>query len=149
MAEATTEPHPTVTAAVVREHAMALPMLTRSVGLSRIQVRRLLTMWSWSGDVEDVVLVVSELVTNAINHGRVHGELLDLRLAVLEDGSLLVDVSDPVTAFPNFDRVITPGDEDEQGRGLRLVRAVGADLWWFLRQGAGGKTVRVLMRPLG
>lgn len=65
-----------MTAIVVREQAMAVPMIYRSVGLSRIQARRTLTMWNWCGDIEDAVLVVSELVTNSINHARVVGELL-------------------------------------------------------------------------
>ncbi|MFE0099833.1 ATP-binding protein [Streptomyces sp. NPDC059009] len=120
---------------------MAYAMVHDSVPLIRVHVRRQLCMWRWSGDIENAVLVGTELVTNAIRHGHIAGHLLELRLALLEDRGLLVDVSDPVAEFPRSDVLIAAEREDEQGRGLFLVCALGAEVSWFLRQ-EGGKTVR-------
>lgn len=70
----------------------------------------------------DVVLVVSELVTNAIEHG--HGSV---RLRVRHSGDfLLVEVTDnnPAPA-----RLRTPAPDAERGRGLPLVAALAEEGW--------------------
>ncbi|WP_255115193.1 ATP-binding protein [Streptomyces sudanensis] len=67
--------------------------------------------------IDDAVLVVSELVTNAIRHGR--GEV-GLKVTVLT-GELLIEVGDRSTAPA---RLRTAGDDDEDGRGLLLVTAL-------------------------
>ncbi|MGW7056330.1 ATP-binding protein [Streptomyces sp. NPDC054887] len=131
----------------VREWSAGWPMAAGTVRLARLHVRRRLTVWGWPGDVEDAVLVVSELVTNAVHHGHRAGHELWLRLAVLADGALLVDVSDPVAAFPGFGASGEPGDGEERGRGLRVVRDLGGEIGWFLRPHCG-KTVRVRL-PAG
>jgi anti-sigma regulatory factor (Ser/Thr protein kinase) len=129
-------------APVAREEAMALPMTCRSVGLSRTYARRTLLAWGWAGDTEEAVLVVSELLTNAVHHGYLPGHLLHLRLALLENGHLLIDVADPLAAFPGFGTGRRPGADEVRGRGLHLVRQLCADLDWFPRPERGGKTVR-------
>ncbi|MFJ6697272.1 ATP-binding protein [Streptomyces sp. NPDC091272] len=122
----------------------------RAVALARSFARTHLTVLGWAGDVDTAVLVVSELVTNAVRHARVPGRVGWLRLAVLADGGLLVDVSDPVAGFLRGGGIdVPPGAWDEYGRGLHLVREVG-QLSWFPRDGVGangqdGKTVRVRM----
>ncbi|MGW1160614.1 ATP-binding protein [Streptomyces sp. NPDC002519] len=93
---------------------------------------------NWTGDIEDAVLVASELVANAVLHGRVPGHELWLRLAESEAGGLLVDVSDPVRAFPEPGREHAGG---ERGRGLLVVAHLTEELDWFLRAEVG-KTVR-------
>ncbi len=135
-----------VYAPVVRERSAGYPMGSSAVRLARIHVRRQLTVWRWRGDVQDAVLIVSELVTNAVHHGRKVGHELWLRLAVLEDGSLLIDVSDPVGAFARFGECEEPADDQERGRGLRVVRELGGEITWFLREHCG-KTVRVRLSP--
>ncbi|MFE4536549.1 ATP-binding protein [Streptomyces scopuliridis] len=129
------------TVSVAREWSMNYTMVHGSVRLARIHVRRHLTVMRWRGDVEDAALIVSELVTNAINHGRISGHLLTVRAAVLEDGGLFIDVSEPVGAFPRFTELSCPPGDVEGGRGLAVVHGLGASLSWFLRQG-DGKTVR-------
>ncbi|MFD7409795.1 ATP-binding protein, partial [Streptomyces sp. NPDC059866] len=62
-----------------------------------------------------------------------------LRDEPLEDGALLVDVSDPVASLPAVP-TDAPDRAVESGRGLFLVQQF-ASLCWFLR-GDGGKTVR-------
>ncbi|WP_407565636.1 ATP-binding protein [Streptomyces sp. 184] len=135
---------------MAREWSMGYVMAHRSVPLVRVHVRRQLALWAWGGDAQDAqdaAVVVSELVTNAIQYGRRVGRRVWVRLAVREDGSLVIDVSDPQTTLPP--RVLDPsppGPEDERGRGLFLSRGLGAELSWFPREFAG-KTVRATLEP--
>lgn len=136
---------PNVVAPVIREWSMDYTMVHKVLPLARLHVRRQLTMWSWAGEVEDAVLATSELVTNAVNHAHAPGRLLGIRLVLLEDGGLRIDVSDPVAAFPRFDDHVDAGPGDERGRGLLLLRQLGVEMSWFLRP--EGKTVRAHLRP--
>ncbi|WP_405993289.1 ATP-binding protein [Streptomyces sp. NBC_00986] len=78
-----------------------LPHAPRSVRLARTHTRRRLTLWNWPGDIEDAVLVTSELVANAVRHGKVPGREVWLRVAVDEENAALtIDVSDPTPVFP-------------------------------------------------
>ncbi|MFF0725708.1 ATP-binding protein [Streptomyces sp. NPDC004134] len=130
-----------------REWSMGYVMGYRSVPLVRVHVRRQLALWRWGGDAQDAALVVSELVTNAIQYGRQVGRRVWVRLAVREDGSLVIDVSDPQTTQPpRVPDASPPGPEDERGRGLFLARGLGAELSWFPREFAG-KTVRATLEP--
>ncbi|MFJ2739515.1 ATP-binding protein [Streptomyces sp. NPDC087440] len=126
---------------VTREWSAECALTPRAVRLARTRARTCLTVLGWAGDVDDAVLVVSELVTNAVRHARVPGRVAWLRLALLEDGALLVDVSDPVEGFR------PSGDGCDGGRGLQLVRSLG-ELSWFLRSDPDrGKTVRARLCP--
>ncbi|MFI8828800.1 ATP-binding protein [Streptomyces sp. NPDC053431] len=71
--------------------------------------------------VDDVVLLVSELVTNAVTHGR--GEV-SLR-ALAANGRVAITVS---TESKERAVVREAGLEDESGRGMFLVAAL-ADTW--------------------
>ncbi|MFJ2739537.1 ATP-binding protein [Streptomyces sp. NPDC087440] len=126
---------------VTREWSTACDPTPRAAALARTRARAQLTVFGWEGDVEDAVLVVSELVTNAVRHAYAPGRVPWLRLALLEGGGLLVDVSDAVDGF-------VPRDTSEEGgRGLQLVRNLG-QLSWFLRAAPQcGKTVRVQLLP--
>ncbi|MFF6883750.1 ATP-binding protein [Streptomyces sp. NPDC012421] len=86
---------------------------------------------------EDLVLIVSELVTNAVTHARG-----PYALAVSMEGERAgIAVSDG--------SVDLPGGQDrteliaESGRGLKIVRALGADL--FVSPSDGGKQVIAIM----
>lgn len=69
----------------------------------------------------DVMLIVSELLTNALLHSGTTEIVLTI---TVEDGSLRIAVRDgmPGSVLPK-----TPGDEDECGRGLQLVQALVAE----------------------
>jgi anti-sigma regulatory factor (Ser/Thr protein kinase) len=125
---------------------MGYVMAYRSVPLVRVHVRRQLALWGWGGDAYDAAVVVSELVTNAIQYGRRIGRRVWVRLAVREDGALVIDVSDPQAAQPPRMKEPPPGPEDERGRGLFLARGLGAELSWFPREFVG-KTVRATLEP--
>lgn len=122
---------------LTHDWTMGYPMTLRSVRLARLQVRRRLTMWNWPGEIEDAVLVTSELVANAVVHGRIPGHELRVRIVELDDWLLSIEVSDPVLAFPD----VRPRDLGERGRGLIVVRQLADSLDWFLRESVG-KTVR-------
>ncbi|MCX4981361.1 ATP-binding protein [Streptomyces sp. NBC_00572] len=96
-----------------------------------------------TGPHETVVLVASELATNAVRHGHVPGR--DFRLSLRVTGGLArVEVSDTRAERvpPRPGKLPDPGPElTDGGRGLLLVDAL-ADRWgWCPRPGAPGKTV--------
>ncbi len=84
--------------------------------------RQVLVGWRLPGLVDSVLMVVSELVTNAVRHGRppVWLELrrspAALRVSVHDD-----DPTDPGTPSPS-------GEDDESGRGLAIVRALAVEV---------------------
>lgn len=83
--------------------------------------------------VEDAELLVSEVMSNAVQHG---GPEVRLSLAT-SDVSLLVMVYDSGGGVPV---VRNTGPEVPSGRGLRMVQHVAAD-WGVEPADGGGKTV--------
>ncbi|QES43930.1 ATP-binding protein [Streptomyces venezuelae] len=133
---------PELKAPPARDWVMGYPMALATVRLARRHVRRRLTTWAWTGNIDDAVLVVSELLANAVRHGKVPGHHVWLRLAMEEGVRLVVDVSDPVPVFPAFDGGVGAAvDGGEGGRGLLVVRQLTVEFDWFPRTGVG-KTVR-------
>jgi two-component sensor histidine kinase len=79
-----------------------------------------------------VVLVASELVTNAILHSR---SPIELRLSRTSD-RLVVAVHDGTTAVP---RRLQPNPDAEHGRGIQLVSVIAEQ--WGVRPSEHGKSV--------
>jgi len=82
--------------------------------------------------VADAALVTSELVTNAVVHGR---PPIELRLR-LEGAEVLVEVRDRAMYQP---RKLRPDETDEHGRGLQIVSAISTR--WGTRPTEHGKAV--------
>jgi len=82
--------------------------------------------------VADAALATSELVTNALVHGR---PPIELRLR-LEGAEVLVEVRDRATYQP---RKLRPDETDEHGRGLQIVSAISTR--WGTRPTEHGKAV--------
>jgi anti-sigma regulatory factor (Ser/Thr protein kinase) len=98
----------------------------RSVGLAREFTREALTDWSAAERGDDVLLCVSELATNALLHGIPPGRGFLLRLSVVPDRVLRIEVHD---SGPGEIRVPDARPPDaENGRGFLLVAAL-ADKW--------------------
>ncbi|MGH3376879.1 MAG: ATP-binding protein [Actinoallomurus sp.] len=96
--------------------------------------------------VDDVVLAVSELVTNAIRHAAGDG-LLSVRLAVRPRWTHLY-VTDPDPTVPDLTvPEPAPTDDDDlslSGRGMLIVRELG--LLWFVAEAHGKTAHAVIMR---
>ncbi|MBY8879310.1 ATP-binding protein [Actinacidiphila acidipaludis] len=110
----------------------------RSVGRARGRFRSQAGRWRLAEDAtETAVLLLSELVTNAVRHSRVPGRHVEVR-CVLTEAALRVEVSDAGHGVPVLREA---DDEDESGRGLALVAAL-AQKWGVLPRLHGiGKTV--------
>jgi anti-sigma regulatory factor (Ser/Thr protein kinase) len=87
---------------------------------ARAAARSVLSRWRLGAILDPVLLVVSELVGNAVRHGRPPVGMV-LRKA---GRGVRVDVHDDEKAAP---RNPEPTDDAESGRGLILVDAVAAD----------------------
>jgi anti-sigma regulatory factor (Ser/Thr protein kinase) len=124
---------------LLRRNAFRLPHHPASVGVARLRVRAHLAVWEQDdpGIVEPVLLIVSELVTNAVRHGPVLEREFDVAVTVLADGSCVIEVSDSELNPPVLK---DPKEEDESGRGLRLVETL-ADTRGVRQRGRYGKTV--------
>ncbi|MFF2651161.1 ATP-binding protein [Streptomyces sp. NPDC058045] len=106
-----------------------------AVRTARAAVRSQLSDWDLDSVGDTTVLLVSELVTNALRHAS--GPIgVRLVLPVVRPGNLVVEVSDPLPDPPRA-RPATP--EDENGRGLQLV--AHATRRWGTRRIPEGKTV--------
>ncbi|MGW2251037.1 ATP-binding protein [Kitasatospora sp. NPDC001660] len=99
-----------------------LPRSRRSPAEARRRLSSLLSVVPDGGQfLEPGLLVVSELVTNAVLHGTPAGYLIHLALDVSPD-RLRIEVHD---ARGDREPVLSPaGLDDEAGRGLQLVKSI-------------------------
>lgn len=131
--------------------AWELTAETRAAAWARTLTRQTLQEWGVADpvDVDDIVLMVDELITNAVVHGAG-----PVRLRLTLDGSQIAgEVTDDSPAGPR-DTGIDPQvlDWSEAGRGLLLVGALATEFGarpahpgktvWFTRllRGANGHT---------
>ncbi|WP_190134001.1 ATP-binding protein [Streptomyces longispororuber] len=139
----------------------SLPPRYEAVGSARQFTRKTLSSWELDDRFDDVALVVSELVTNALRHAlpahgahaEVHcvvGEDAPVRLHMMRWSSRLVcAVRDPSDESP-----VTRAPEDafddfsaESGRGLFLVDSFSDGWGWHPLAGAlSGKVVWALFQ---
>jgi anti-sigma regulatory factor (Ser/Thr protein kinase) len=123
-----------------RSVAWRLPGEPRQVARCRRLVRDTLAGWGLGALTETVELLVSELVTNAIQHAG--GEI---RLRMQRDGDggpLLCEVCDHTRNPPELQELSATA---ERGRGILLVN--GLSRKWGHRRTATGKTVWFTLDP--
>ena len=114
-------------------HETALAPVTTSASEARAFVQAHLVEHGLSYLVEDVRLVVSELVTNAVLHARTP---LTLRIEGLHF-CVMVSVQDQSPSVP----VVTDEDRDAtSGRGLDIIEQF-SDFWGLDAGTDGGKSV--------
>ena len=139
-------------AAVSDAACCALSAGHEAVREARHFTRGALEAWGLAERFDDVCLVVSELVTNALRHAlpaaRPHGPALDvgpvIRLHLLRwTGRLVCAVRDPGRDRPVVrDADALPDDRAESGRGLFLVASFSDGWGWHPLAGPlGGKVV--------
>lgn len=110
----------------------------RNVATARDDLLNTLALWGLGGVADSAVLVLSELLTNAIRHARTASPDLDIETRFLRfGGRLRIEVLDSGDAWP----VQRPADSEAlSGRGLLLVDAV-SDSWDVLPREGSGKIV--------
>jgi anti-sigma regulatory factor (Ser/Thr protein kinase) len=117
--------------------------LPGAVPSARLHARQLMWEWGLAESSDDVELLTSELVTNAVQASRRLGQASPVRLWLRSDAlRVLILVWD---ASPHPPVRTDAGGEAESGRGLLLVEAI-SDRWdWYATQEPdGGKIVWAL-----
>lgn len=117
------------------------------VDASRVRAARDFTIttmerWGVTGRCEDIAIVVSELLTNAVRHApaRSGGTRAGwpIRLGLLQPGQCVIcAVADPCKAAPIPKR---PGCFSETGRGLHIIAAL-SDQWGYTTPSDMGKVL--------
>ncbi|MFJ8008521.1 SpoIIE family protein phosphatase [Streptomyces fagopyri] len=108
-----------------------LPALPESVPEGRAFLSKALTSWDCTGPADDARLLLSEVLTNAVQHAQG-----PIRLHVCRSATdLTVEVSDH---NPHLPQPRLAAEDAESGRGLILVRALADD--WGVRPTDEGKT---------
>ena len=129
----------------VRTAVFRLDPVPESAGRARRAARTMLTDWGLEHLVEDVDLVVSELVTNALLHGGdgPAGAAAPIRLELdLSEGRLTCRVVDASPLPPTPEEAT---ETAESGRGLILVEALAAEWGW--QDLPDGKAVWAVFQP--
>ena len=124
---------------------LELGALPTAVPCARLHTRQLVWEWGLDGLAESAELLVSELVTNAVQamEGQDDQPAVCLRLSS-DNTRLLIEVwdTDPRPPAPiDLGADGIPNLEEEGGRGLFLVAALSRRWSWYLTQNPTGKVV--------
>jgi Anti-sigma regulatory factor (Ser/Thr protein kinase) len=116
-----------------QQWTMNVPCNVQAASAARRAVRKTLADWGYEHACDDITLIVSELITNAVVHGAP-----DISCAISVSADLLIgEVVDHGSDLPHL---INADDAAEHGRGLALVRAMTQSLGWC-HTADGGKSV--------
>lgn len=113
------------------------PATPHSVHRARHALLDALTAWELGGLGDSAALVLSELMTNAVRHGRVSGRGIGTRFVRQADG-LRIEVHDCGDGKPELQ---SPAGDSEHGRGLALVDALTGSRWGVVARPGPGKVV--------
>src|SRR5215471_8624981 len=117
---------------MLNTNTIMLRALTTEVRIARIFTEANLLRWGMPGLVDEAVLVVSELVTNAVKYSTG-----TVKLWLWTDGQrLLIEVRDSGQDIPFL---VDSALDEEGGRGLAVVAALSKD--WGCYPQRGGKVV--------
>lgn len=124
--------------------SVRLPAIPESVKEARDFALGVLGAWGLSAIHDEVRLVVSELVTNALRHSAGYADVrASIRLSFLRTGGRLTcAVTDPCDQIPMRRE---PDSAAQSGRGLHLVEAF-SDSWNWAPLSSHGKVVWACFR---
>jgi hypothetical protein len=126
--------------------AVGIPLrhAPQAAGAARRLTGDTLRRWGLAALSEDAMVIVAELVANAVSHtvpnSEPGGECLGLRL-LRRPGEVICAVLDPSDAAPALMR---PGALEEGRRGLQLVDAL-SDVWGWSPVAGRGKAVWAIL----
>jgi anti-sigma regulatory factor (Ser/Thr protein kinase) len=100
-----------------------LPDDQSAPAIARARTRSTLASWRLPALLDPLLLVVSELVSNAVRHGRAPVGMLLRRTG----GGVRVEVHDDASEAGPLGASTLSGPDAESGRGLFLVDAVSSD----------------------
>ncbi|MFE0763663.1 ATP-binding protein [Streptomyces smyrnaeus] len=121
-------------------YSETLPRVGESAGVARRLVQHALGVWHLDVLADPAALVISELVTNAVEHAR--GENLRVTVARLDDDGVHVSVVDKSRTWPTPQN---PDLDDVDGRGLVLIEHMAKQ--WGTEPKPWGKLVWAELRP--
>jgi anti-sigma regulatory factor (Ser/Thr protein kinase) len=124
---------------------LELGALPGAVPCARLHARNVLREWGLTVFSESTGLLVSELVTNAIQISRVAEQDAPVRLWLVSDRTQVVIFVWDASPLPPLPGDV--GEEAESGRGLLIVQAVSARWGWDFPPGMGGKVVWAVAGP--
>jgi anti-sigma regulatory factor (Ser/Thr protein kinase) len=121
---------------------LELGALPGAVPCARLHARQVLWEWGLARLSDSVELLVSELITNAVDASRSMAQMVPVRLWLLAGrAQVMVIVWDTSPRPP----VRAQAAEDaENGRGLLLVEAMSVRWDWYFPQEGNGKVVWAL-----
>lgn len=126
------------------QSSLELAALPGAVPCARLHTRQMLWEWRLTGLSDIAELLISELVTNAVQISHADTQTTPVRLWVLADRTrvlILVWDSSPLPPVR-----MSTSEDDENGRGLLLVETLSARWdWYFPPQQNGGKVVWALI----
>ena len=127
------------------QSSLELGALPGAVPCARLHTRQMLWEWRLTGLSDIIELLISELVTNAVQISRADAQTTPVRLWVLADRTrvlILVWDSSPLPPVR-----MSTSEDDENGRGLLLVETLSTRWdWYFPPQQNGGKVVWALVQ---
>jgi anti-sigma regulatory factor (Ser/Thr protein kinase) len=124
---------------------LELGALPSAVPCARLHTRQLLWEWHLTGLADDAELLVSELVTNAVQITQADGRTAPVRLWLLAGRAqllMLIWDASPLPPVP----MNTSGDA-ENGRGLLLVETLSTR-WGFFAHHSDGKVTWAVLEAL-
>jgi anti-sigma regulatory factor (Ser/Thr protein kinase) len=111
-----------------------------AVPCARLHTRQVLWEWRLTSLSESAGLLVSELVTNAVQISRADAQTAPVRLWLLADRTRVVILVWDASPLPPVR--MNASEDAENGRGLLLVDTISERwAWYFPPQETGGKVV--------
>lgn len=130
-----------ITAPSTPLHQFTVPLSATRRGARLARLLATEQLRSWGLPLDPARLIVAELATNAVVHGRVSGRGFRLGLTVTASVTLRIEVTDTRgECVPTRARTLAGAEPAESGYGLLLVEEL-ADRWGVRRGPAPGKTV--------